>query len=74
MTAASTFAAPNYHAIGKVEVGGDGGWDYLTVDSAAHRLYVSHATHVVVIDLDSNKVVGDIPIRLASTESPWLPN
>jgi YVTN family beta-propeller protein len=31
------------------------------VDSAAHRLYVSHATHVVVIDLESNKVVGDIP-------------
>jgi len=61
LAAASTFAAPNYHAIGKVEVGGDGGWDYLTVDSAAHRLYVSHATHVVVIDLDSNKVVGDIP-------------
>ncbi len=38
-----------------------GGWDYLTVDSAARRLYVSHATHVVVVDLDANKVVGDIP-------------
>jgi DNA-binding beta-propeller fold protein YncE len=58
---AAAVAAPNYHVIGKIDVGGDGAWDYLTVDSAARRLYVSHATHVVVIDLDSNKVVGDIP-------------
>jgi YVTN family beta-propeller protein len=57
----AALAAPNYHVIGKIEVGGEGGWDYLTVDSTARRLYVSHATHVVVIDLDSNKVVGDIP-------------
>jgi YVTN family beta-propeller protein len=61
LTAAAALAAPNYHVIGKIEVGGEGGWDYLTVDSAARRLYVSHATHVVVIDLDSNKVAGDIP-------------
>ncbi|HEX4567292.1 MAG TPA: YncE family protein, partial [Vicinamibacterales bacterium] len=38
-----------------------GGWDYLAVDATARRLYVSHGTHVVVVDLDSNKVVGDIP-------------
>ena len=61
LLSAAAFAAPNYHVIGKIDVGGDGGWDYLTVDSAAHRLYVSHATHVVVIDLDTNKVCGDIP-------------
>jgi DNA-binding beta-propeller fold protein YncE len=55
-------AAPTgYHIIGEIKVGGEGGWDYLTVDSAARRLYVSHATHVAVVDLDSNKVVGDIP-------------
>jgi DNA-binding beta-propeller fold protein YncE len=58
---AAAWAAPSYHVIGKIEIGGDGGWDYATVDSAARRLYVSHATHTVVIDLDSNKVVGDIP-------------
>ena len=50
-----------YHIVGEVKIGGEGGWDYLTVDSAARRLYVSHATHVVVVDLDTNKVVGDIP-------------
>lgn len=54
-------AATGYHVVGEIAIGGDGGWDYLTVDSAARRLYVSHATHVVVVDLDSNKVVGDIP-------------
>jgi DNA-binding beta-propeller fold protein YncE len=59
--AALIAAATGYHITGEIAIGGDGGWDYLTADSAARRLYVSHATHVVVVDLDSNKVVGDIP-------------
>ena len=50
-----------YHAGPVITIGGEGGWDYLSVDSAAHRLYVSHATHIVVIDTQTNKVVGDIP-------------
>jgi YVTN family beta-propeller protein len=50
-----------YRAGKEIAVGGEGGWDYLLVDPAAHRLYVSHATHVVVIDTQANKVVGDIP-------------
>jgi len=50
-----------YRAGKEIPVGGEGGWDYLTIDSAAHRLYVSHATHAVVIDTQANKVVGDIP-------------
>src|SRR5947208_12670038 len=54
-------AATGYHVVGEIMIGGDGGWDYLTADSAARRLYVSHATHVVVVDLDSGKVVGVIP-------------
>jgi len=59
--AALSAAATGYHIVGEIQIGGEGGWDYLTVDSAAHRLYVSHGTHVAVIDLDTNKVVGDIP-------------
>src|SRR5215510_5049795 len=47
--------------VGEIAIGGEGGWDYLTVDSNARRLYVSHGTHVVVVDLDTNKVAGDIP-------------
>ena len=54
-------AATGYHILSEIKIGGEGGWDYLTVDSAARRLYVSHATHVVVVDIDANKVVGDIP-------------
>ena len=54
-------ASTGYHILNEIKIGGEGGWDYLTVDSAARRLYVSHNTHVVVIDLDKNTVVGDIP-------------
>jgi YVTN family beta-propeller protein len=57
----ATAAQGAHHVIGKIQIGGEGGWDYLTVDSAARRLYVSHATKVVVVDLDTDKVVGDIP-------------
>jgi len=49
-----------YHFIKEIPVGGEGGWDYLSVDSAAHRLYVSHATKVVVIDLEKDAVIGEI--------------
>ena len=49
-----------YHFIKEIPVGGDGGWDYLSVDSAAQRLYVSHASKVVVIDLAKDAVVGEI--------------
>jgi YVTN family beta-propeller protein len=49
-----------YHFIKEIPVGGDGGWDYLSVDSAAQRLYVSHATKVVVIDLANETVAGGI--------------
>ena len=44
----------------EIVIGGEGGWDYLSVDPAAHRLYVSHATKVVVIDTQAGKVVGEI--------------
>lgn len=54
-------SGPGYQVLKKIPVPGEGGWDYLTVDSAAHRLYVSHGTRVEVIDLDSEKVVGQIP-------------
>ena len=53
-------ADPGYHVIKKLQLGGEGGWDYLTVDGAARRLYISRSTHVIVVDIDSDKVVGDI--------------
>jgi hypothetical protein len=53
-------AKPGYHVVKEIPIGGEGGWDYLTVDSAARRLYISHATKVVVVDVDSDKTVGEI--------------
>ncbi len=62
ITAAAIAAdAPGYHVVKKLQVGGDGGWDYLTVDAAARRVYVSHATRVIVLDADSGEQVGEIP-------------
>lgn len=54
-------AEPGYHVIKKLPLGGEGGWDYLTVDNTARRLYVSRGTHVMVVDLETDKLAGDIP-------------
>jgi YVTN family beta-propeller protein len=52
--------APSYHQIKKIAVGGEGGWDYLTFDSAAHRLYIARSTRVTVVDVEKDVVVGEI--------------
>ena len=57
-------AAPGssgYHVIKTVPVPGDDGWDYLAVDSDARRVYISHGTHVVVMNADTYAIEGDIP-------------
>ena len=61
LLAGALLASGAYRVVKKYPVPGDGGWDYLTVDSAAHRLYVSHATQTQVLDLDAGSVVGSIP-------------
>jgi DNA-binding beta-propeller fold protein YncE len=53
-------AAGGYRLLQTIPVAGDEGWDHPTVDSTARRLYVTHGTHVVVIDVDSETVVGKI--------------
>jgi DNA-binding beta-propeller fold protein YncE len=52
--------AATYHVIRKIPVGGEGGWDYVRVDPAGNRLFLSRGTHAMVIDLASGNVVGDI--------------
>src|SRR6476660_1813235 len=49
-----------YHLLTEIPIGGEGGWDILTIDSAASRLYLSHATKVVVVDFNTNSVTGEI--------------
>src|SRR5262245_15699618 len=53
--------ATNYKVMGRYPIPGVGGFDYVTLDNSARRLYVSHATQVDVLDADSGKVVGAIP-------------
>jgi DNA-binding beta-propeller fold protein YncE len=62
----SPAAEGSYQLITKIDIGGEGGWDYASVDSAARRLYVTHGTKVIVIDTDKNAVVGEI------TETPGV--
>jgi DNA-binding beta-propeller fold protein YncE len=50
-----------YSVVKKIPIPGQGNWDYLTVDEAARRLYVSHGTQVEVLDMDSGSIVGNIP-------------
>lgn len=54
-------AAPQYAVLQRFPIGGDGGWDCIEVDSASHRLFISRGTHVMVLDVVSGKLVGDIP-------------
>lgn len=49
-----------YRLVGEIPIGGDGGWDYLSVDAAARRLYVTHGGAVVVVDIDKGAVAGSI--------------
>src|SRR3954463_15266319 len=53
-------AGDAYKFLNEIPIGGEGGWDILTIDSAARRLYLSHATKVVVVDLEKNAVAGEI--------------
>jgi len=59
-TASVQSADPGYHFLKEIPIGGEGGWDYLTVDESARRLYVSHATKVIVVDIDKDKIVGEV--------------
>jgi DNA-binding beta-propeller fold protein YncE len=53
-------ASTGYEVSKKIAIPGSGGWDYLTVDDSARRIYLSHATQVVVLDADKLEVVGTI--------------
>jgi DNA-binding beta-propeller fold protein YncE len=61
LLAAPPASESGYKVTRKIEIPGQGGWDYLTIDDAARRLYVSHGTQVEVLDVDSGTIVGKIP-------------
>jgi DNA-binding beta-propeller fold protein YncE len=62
LIAATVFAGESgYHADRSILVGGDGGWDYITVDTSSHRVFATHGTHVAVVDTRTDSIAGDIP-------------
>jgi DNA-binding beta-propeller fold protein YncE len=64
LSVSGVYAAPDggsYHVIRRIPVGGEGGWDYLRVDPDMHRIYISRGTHVMIVDENSGKMIGDIP-------------
>jgi YVTN family beta-propeller protein len=58
---AAAAAEGGYSVVKKIPIPGQGSFDYLTVDEAARRLYVSHGTQVEVLDIDALSIVGKIP-------------
>src|SRR6266446_23597 len=57
----ATPAHATYHLLKKVALGGDGGWDLLSLDGEGRRLYVARSNRVMVIDVDRYKLVAEIP-------------
>jgi len=55
------FAQKQYKLVNTVKLGGEGGWDYLTYEEGANRLFITRGTHVMVVDTTSLKQVADIP-------------
>jgi len=60
LAVACAWASDSYQVTKKIPIPGQGGWDYLTVDAGARRLYVSHGTQVEVLNVDSGAIVGKI--------------
>ena len=58
---AARAATQAYHVVARWVIGGEGGWDYLTADPDARRLYITHGTQVEVLDLDQGTKLGAIP-------------
>jgi DNA-binding beta-propeller fold protein YncE len=58
--AAASASAAGYKVIRHIPIGGAGGWDYITVDAAARRIYQSHSDRVVIVDADKGTVIGTI--------------
>src|SRR4051812_23140217 len=61
LVAAAGLSAAGFHVARQVPLPGDGFWDYAAADVEGRRLYVTHGTVVHVLDLDTEKVVGEIP-------------
>jgi YVTN family beta-propeller protein len=59
--ASSQGGSSGYHVDKKYKLGGEGGWDYLAIDAPSHRLFISRATRVMVVDTNNGSMLGEIP-------------
>jgi len=57
---AATASAQLYRQVGKFDIGGEGGWDYITFDSETNRLFVAHNLEIAVVDAGTGKKVGSV--------------
>jgi hypothetical protein len=63
LASAALHAAPQesrYRVLRTIKLGGEGGWDYVTVDPDARRVYIPRGTHIMVVDEESGKLLDDI--------------
>jgi YVTN family beta-propeller protein len=60
-SAVAQTSKPHYEQSAKWTIGGEGGWDYLTLDPAGNRLFIAHGSSIVVVDLATGKQTGEIP-------------
>jgi DNA-binding beta-propeller fold protein YncE len=56
-------AAPLYHLVKTVPLGGGVKWDYLHFDAPTHRLYISHGTEVTVVNTRGDRVIGELNVQ-----------
>lgn len=50
----------SYHVVATYKLGGDGGWDYLALDTAGNRLFIARSDRIMVVDPDKGTVLGEI--------------
>ena len=70
VAAASSHAADSYHLLKEIPVGGDGGWDYLTLDKAGQRLFVSRGKRVDVVETAAGRITAAATTGPASGPRP----
>lgn len=58
---AQSASPPGYHVVRQIPLGGDGRWDYVTLDTVGNRLFIARQTRVMVVDPASGKLLGEIP-------------
>ena len=61
LQAAAQDTTARYDHVRTIKIGGEGRWDFLEIDATYRRLFISRETRVMVMDLETEKIVGEIP-------------